>query len=219
MGPLYTPKDLLRVWNEFLEACTGSTLEQNMSKAFIKANRDALAEKAGCITISEKEQKRVTDLVKKLEYKVSQLTKDLKSAFQSNATLRAEIEKLNPKKPIWWHWIMDQCRNEDCSYYGSNVSQGPIADDIGEDINLFEKVREYNDAQRNKETNYCCDGCGKQLKMMHRHAIADNNCITDESGDPLYKAPLVGGQESGTFLTKEKYDQMVADLKQLAITK
>lgn len=226
MGPLYTPKDLLRVWNELIDTQLSSgILTQPMSKEFVKATRDALAEKVGCITISEKEQKRVEDLIKKLEHKVSHLKNELKCAQQANAKLREEMEKANPQKPIWWHWIMDQCRNEKCSFYGSNVSQGPVHDDIGEDINLFEKVNEYNERQRNGETNYCCDGCGQKLKMMHRHAIADWNVIVDDNDDPIRKEPLTAVQkaneESGKFLTEAEYARICnpVELKNAVVTK
>ena len=204
MGPMYEMKDLARIWNEFLEACKGNILNQPMSKDFVKATRDAIVDKVGCITISEKEQKRVADLIKKLQHE--------------NNKLKGVAYDTEDKKPIWWHWIMEQCRNEKCTFYGSNVSQGPVHDDIGEDINLFEKVREYNDKQREGETNYCCEGCGSKLKMMHRHAITDYNVIVDENDDAIRKEPLIAGVQKegdGKYITEAEFEA----LKTQAVTK
>lgn len=169
--------------------------------------------KSGNIMVSEKEQKRVADLIANLQHENKVLRNKLKQAREQYNSIKEEMEKSVPKKPIWWHWIMDQCCNEKCSQYGSNCSQGPVHDDLGEDINLFEKVNAYNEAQRSGETDYRCNTCGQKLRMMHRHAIADCNVIVDEYDDPLYKAPLIAGQESGQFLTEEEYKHLIEELK------
>jgi DNA-directed RNA polymerase subunit RPC12/RpoP len=202
MGPMYELKDLARIWNEFLESKMSSgILTQPMSKEFVKATRDAIVDKVGGIFVSEKEQKRVAEVIKKLQHEVFKL--------------KTELGKHS--KPIWWHWIMEQCRNEKCTFFGSNSSQGPIHDDLGEDINLYERIRKYKEEQNDGTTDYKCDGCGSKLHMMHRHAIVDCNCIIDENGDPIRKEPLIEGLQNegdGKFITEEEFNKLKTSVNQ-----
>ena len=211
MGPMYNTKELARIWSEFLEACTGSILEQKMSKEFVKATRDAITDKVGGVFVSEKEQKRVTHLISKLQHDANKWKSEFKCLQERFQTMKLHDEKLNPKKPIWWHWVMEQCRNEECSWFGHNRSQGPIHDDIGEDINLFEKIRVYEDEQKDGTTDYKCDECGRKLHMVHRHGIVDCNVIVDENDDAIRKEPLIEGVQregDGKYITEAEYEEL-----------
>ena len=95
-------------------------------------------------------------------------------------TLRHKLPKFEGR--IWWHWLLEHCPT--CG----GVSQSPLAENIGEDCDLFEKVQDYNEKQREGETNYTCS-CGKKLVMRYRHATAD---MTEEQKQEAYAAMING---------------------------
>lgn len=87
--------------------------------------------------------------------------------FQRTEQLLEKHTKKEPKfkGPIWWHWVMEVCDKCEMQF-----SQGPVADEQGEDIYLFEKVEAYNDAQREGETDYRCSYCQGKLRLGYRLA-------------------------------------------------
>ena len=95
-------------------------------------------------------------------------------------------------------------------------------EDLGEDIKLYEKVKEYKEQQKDGTTNYVCDGCGHQLHLVTRHAIADCNVIVDDDENPVRKESLVGDQSpengGGRFLKESEYAKLcnAAEDKRLA---
>ena len=80
-----------------------------------------------------------------------------------------ELNKLLPKfkGKIWWHWLLEYC--PECK---SGLSQSPLPENLGEDCELFEAVKEYDRKQADGETDYKCS-CGAKSTMRYRHAIAD----------------------------------------------
>ena len=81
------------------------------------------------------------------------------------SSLTAKLPKFNGR--IWWHWLIEYCPKCEC-----NASQGPMAEDLGCDCDLFEKIDKYNDEQKEGETAYKCS-CETLLQMRYRHATAD----------------------------------------------
>ena len=102
---------------------------------------------------------------------------------------------------------MEKCpvaaQNDGKCYNSGNLSQGPVSDLVGEDINLRQRVDEYRQAQIEGETDYKCD-CGAKLYLATRPAIADCNCVEDEDGE-CHVRPLFKGQEHGSYFTTEEY--------------
>jgi len=74
------------------------------------------------------------------------------------------------KYPKYWtHWIIQVCPNENCSFRAQ--SQSPVCDFFGEDCNLFEKIKEWNQWLID---NPCKCGCGKNEIITYRHAKFDH---------------------------------------------
>lgn len=107
-----------------------------------------------------------------------------------------------PAKAKWHHWFIEWCPQCQC-----NTSQGPVAEDVGEDCLLFEKIDSYDRDQRHNVTNFTCL-CGTKTVAKYRHATADWNCLT-ENGEPVEKAPLLPGQAEGegTFIDRAEYEK------------
>jgi len=121
--------------------------------------------------------------------------------IQQNQTRLDEEER----PATWWHWFIEWCPK--CE---QNISQGPIAEIIGEDCVLFDRIDRYKAAQQQEDA--CrCSHCGTKAVPRYRHGIADNNVTTDANG-VVEKKPLLQGQRQGTFLKAIEYDLIKAGL-------
>jgi len=124
--------------------------------------------------------------------KLKKITKDAQRALANRVELEREAQK-----PGWWHWFLEICPN--CGGQG----QQPVRDDLGEDINLFEKVDGYNRDQRDGTTNFTC-GCGAKMVAKYRHASQDWEVLEDEEGNALSKTPKKLFEDTReTFLDRE----------------
>ena len=68
----------------------------------------------------------------------------------------------------WTHYVSQRCPDENCPQ--GQQSQGAVRDEYGEDINLFETIKEWKQGLEDKP---CLCGCGKREIVTYRHALAD----------------------------------------------